>query len=81
MLQNNKGASAMPATDDLAVVRKPLPHDSAPRHVTGSAAYIDDIRSPPERCIWRPAMRRSRAAASPASTSKRCGPFRASSPC
>ena len=46
MLQNNKGASAMPATDDLAVVRKPLPHDSAPRHVTGSAAYIDDIREP-----------------------------------
>ncbi|MCX5568583.1 xanthine dehydrogenase molybdopterin binding subunit [Kaistia sp. K-TC2] len=36
----------MPATDDLAVVRKPLPHDSAPRHVTGSAAYIDDIREP-----------------------------------
>ncbi|WP_420909600.1 xanthine dehydrogenase molybdopterin binding subunit [Kaistia nematophila] len=46
MLQNNKGATAMPATDDLAVVRKPLPHDSAPRHVTGSAAYIDDIREP-----------------------------------
>jgi len=31
---------------DLAVVRKPLPHDSAARHVTGSAAYIDDIREP-----------------------------------
>ena len=29
---------------ELTVVRKPLPHDSAPRHVTGSAAYIDDIR-------------------------------------
>ena len=31
---------------DLAVIRKPLPHDSAARHVTGSAAYIDDIREP-----------------------------------
>ncbi|MCX5514825.1 xanthine dehydrogenase molybdopterin binding subunit [Kaistia algarum] len=31
---------------ELAVVRKPLPHDSAPRHVTGAAAYIDDIREP-----------------------------------
>jgi xanthine dehydrogenase large subunit len=34
------------ADADLAVVRKPLPHDSAERHVTGSAAYIDDIREP-----------------------------------
>lgn len=31
---------------ELQVVRKPLPHDSAPRHVTGAAAYIDDIREP-----------------------------------
>ncbi|MCX5493971.1 xanthine dehydrogenase molybdopterin binding subunit [Kaistia dalseonensis] len=31
---------------ELSVVRKSLPHDSAPRHVTGSAAYIDDIREP-----------------------------------
>ena len=31
---------------ELQVVRKSLPHDSAPRHVTGSAAYIDDIREP-----------------------------------
>lgn len=31
---------------ELSVVRKPLPHDSAPRHVTGTAAYIDDIREP-----------------------------------
>ena len=29
-----------------AVVSKPLPHDSAPLHVTGAAAYIDDIREP-----------------------------------
>ncbi len=31
---------------ELQVVRKPLPHDSAPRHVTGAAAYIDDLREP-----------------------------------
>ena len=30
----------------LASVRKPLPHDSAPRHVTGTAQYIDDIPEP-----------------------------------
>jgi xanthine dehydrogenase large subunit len=34
------------ADADLAVVRKPLPHDSAERHVSGTAAYIDDIREP-----------------------------------
>jgi len=44
---NSQGTAAVVAApDDLAVVRKPLPHDSAPRHVTGSAAYIDDIREP-----------------------------------
>jgi len=43
---------SMPPSDvltpepELAVVRKSLPHDSAPRHVTGTAAYIDDIREP-----------------------------------
>ena len=42
---NNKVAPVS-ADADLAVVRQPLPHDSAPRHVTGSAAYIDDIREP-----------------------------------
>ncbi len=30
----------------LAIVRKPLAHDSAPRHVAGLAAYIDDIPEP-----------------------------------
>jgi xanthine dehydrogenase large subunit len=30
----------------LSVVRKPLAHDSAPRHVAGSAQYIDDIPEP-----------------------------------
>jgi xanthine dehydrogenase large subunit len=30
----------------LATVRKPLPHDSAPRHVSGTAQYIDDIPEP-----------------------------------
>jgi len=30
----------------LAVVRQPLAHDSAAKHVTGAAAYIDDIVEP-----------------------------------
>jgi xanthine dehydrogenase large subunit len=30
----------------LSVVRKPLAHDSAERHVSGSAVYIDDMREP-----------------------------------
>lgn len=30
----------------LRHVRKPLPHDSAPKHVQGVAQYIDDIREP-----------------------------------
>ena len=39
-------AETMRPEAELQVVRKPLPHDSAPRHVTGTAAYIDDIREP-----------------------------------
>ncbi len=35
-----------PREKEFAVVRKPLPHDSAVKHVTGSAAYTDDIREP-----------------------------------
>ncbi len=27
-------------------VAKPLPHDAAPLHVTGSARYVDDIPLP-----------------------------------
>ncbi|MCX5577607.1 xanthine dehydrogenase molybdopterin binding subunit [Kaistia terrae] len=42
----NSKVDAVTADSELAVIRKPLPHDSAPRHVTGSAAYIDDIREP-----------------------------------
>ncbi|WP_181702840.1 xanthine dehydrogenase molybdopterin binding subunit [Chthonobacter albigriseus] len=30
----------------FSVVRQPLHHDSAAKHVTGSAAYIDDMREP-----------------------------------
>src|SRR5688572_17937736 len=30
----------------LRHVRKPLPHDSGPKHVQGVAQYIDDIREP-----------------------------------
>ena len=39
-------AETMRPEAELQIVRKPLPHDSAPRHVTGTAAYIDDIREP-----------------------------------
>ena len=28
-------------------VATPLPHDSATKHVTGSAIYVDDIATPP----------------------------------
>ncbi|MCX5520211.1 xanthine dehydrogenase molybdopterin binding subunit [Kaistia defluvii] len=42
----NSRISPVTTDADLAVIRKPLPHDSAPRHVTGAAAYIDDIREP-----------------------------------
>ncbi|MBB5751274.1 xanthine dehydrogenase molybdopterin binding subunit [Prosthecomicrobium pneumaticum] len=38
-------AAVAPEAEPL-VVRRPLPHDSAPRHVTGAATYIDDIREP-----------------------------------
>ncbi|MEE1654909.1 xanthine dehydrogenase molybdopterin binding subunit [Microvirga sp. CF3062] len=30
----------------LRHIRKPLPHDSGPKHVQGAAQYIDDIREP-----------------------------------
>ncbi|KLK92796.1 aldehyde oxidase [Microvirga vignae] len=32
--------------ETLRHVRKPLPHDSGPKHVQGVAQYIDDIREP-----------------------------------
>src|SRR5215203_7150264 len=32
--------------ETLRHVRQPLPHDSAPKHVQGTAQYIDDIREP-----------------------------------
>src|SRR3954469_3657938 len=30
----------------LRVVRRPLRHDSSPKHVAGSAPFVDDIREP-----------------------------------
>src|SRR5437763_1822031 len=30
----------------LRVVRRPLRHDSSPKHVAGSATFVDDIREP-----------------------------------
>lgn len=35
-----------PGKDMTATVTKPLPHDSAVRHVTGQAQYVDDIPEP-----------------------------------
>jgi xanthine dehydrogenase large subunit len=32
--------------EQLRHVRQPLPHDSGPKHVAGTAQYIDDIREP-----------------------------------
>jgi xanthine dehydrogenase large subunit len=32
--------------EEFAVVREPLAHDSAVKHVTGDALYVDDIREP-----------------------------------
>jgi len=31
----------------MKIIGKPLPHDSAPLHVTGRARYVDDIPTPP----------------------------------
>jgi xanthine dehydrogenase large subunit len=36
----------LPPSDGLKTVRKPVPHDSAVRHVQGSAPYIDDLPEP-----------------------------------
>ncbi len=38
--------AAASAAADFAVVRKSTPHDSALRHVTGTARYVDDIPEP-----------------------------------
>jgi xanthine dehydrogenase molybdopterin-binding subunit B len=42
------------AADTLTVVTRSHPQDSARLHVTGAAAYIDDIREPTGRasCGW-----------------------------
>jgi xanthine dehydrogenase large subunit len=49
MNEMSKPLAATPLPPDdapLRHVRQPLPHDSAKRHVTGLAQYIDDIREP-----------------------------------
>ncbi len=38
--------TASPRADSLAVVRQPIAHDSAIKHVTGAALYTDDLRTP-----------------------------------
>lgn len=40
------GTREAPAAAALASVGRSLPHDSAIRHVSGSAVYVDDIREP-----------------------------------
>ncbi|WP_249689602.1 xanthine dehydrogenase molybdopterin binding subunit [Stappia sp. WLB 29] len=40
------GTREAPAAAALASVGQSLPHDSAIRHVSGSAVYVDDIREP-----------------------------------
>ncbi|MEM1104732.1 MAG: xanthine dehydrogenase molybdopterin binding subunit, partial [Pseudomonadota bacterium] len=40
------GSDITPSTPLKGDVRQPLPHDSAIKHVTGAAAYIDDIPEP-----------------------------------
>lgn len=37
---------SFPDAEGLAVVRKPVAHDSAERHVSGTAVYIDDVLEP-----------------------------------
>ena len=37
---------ASPRQETLAVVRQPIAHDSAVKHVTGAALYTDDVRAP-----------------------------------
>ena len=42
-LKDRTNADAM---DGAGVVHRPIAHDSAKRHVTGEAVYVDDIREP-----------------------------------
>ena len=39
-------ADIISGSPKLAVVRAPAEHDSAVKHVTGAAVYVDDIREP-----------------------------------
>ena len=61
------------AGDLQAVIREPLPHDSASLHVSGEARYVDDLPEPPGRCTRRSACRPRHSRSSSASTSTRCG--------
>src|SRR5260221_10925685 len=40
------GQPAQVGADRLAVARQPIAHDSAVKHVTGTAQYIDDMLEP-----------------------------------
>ncbi|WP_349360619.1 xanthine dehydrogenase molybdopterin binding subunit [Stappia sp.] len=39
-------AATLSDADRYGAVRRPSPHDSAVKHVTGAATYVDDIREP-----------------------------------
>jgi len=43
---NNDDSMNNEAVKGDGVVHKPIAHDSAARHVTGEAVYVDDIREP-----------------------------------
>jgi xanthine dehydrogenase large subunit len=44
--ENRPAAPAREASEELSVVRKPFAHDSAIKHVSGQAQYVDDVRAP-----------------------------------
>jgi len=50
-----------PDQDGFRTARKPLPHDSGPKHVQGAATYIDDIREPAGTLHVAPGFHRSAA--------------------
>ena len=66
----------LPEIGALAVVSKPLPHDSARLHVTGAATYVDDMREPAGTLHIAPGLA-TRRARTPAQAGSRAGAQRA----
>src|SRR3546814_4499902 len=44
--EDRRGGGRMTALPHTSSVHKPLPHDSAAKHVAGTARYIDDLPEP-----------------------------------